>query len=100
MTIQRREFLVGGAALSLAAAALPKTTLAQAAAVAAVLFGFIGIVETAYTLTGNVGPIGAVLAMLPGGRAGGLIASAVLFMAGRAATDRLNGHVNRAESAR
>lgn len=65
------------------------TLAARAAAFAAILLGFIGIVETAYALTGNVGTLGAMLAMLPGGRAGGLIASAVLFMIGRAAWHRL-----------
>ncbi len=67
-----------------------RATPARTAAFVAILLGFIGIVETAYTLTGNVGALGAALAMLPGGRAGGLIASAVLFMAGRAWWDRLD----------
>ena len=67
------------------------TTFVRTAASAAILLGFIGIVETAFTLTGNVGVIGSMLSMLPGGRAGGLMASAAVFMAGRAAWDRL-GH--------
>ena len=75
-------------------AALP----ARAVALIAILFGFIGIVETAYALTGNVGTLGAMLALLPGGRAGGLVASAVLFMIGRAAWDRLARRAARREA--